>query len=190
MRSPSFELAAEPIVSPVAAKAAATEARRRIEAVEMTRLSRDCALRRDCYCARLAPVMLPPSRLPPGRGWDIPPLLHRLRRAVITSRRAPARARRASTAWPLARSGLGVDDHVGDVRHALAELLLELARQPVSLGERLARLHGERQIEHATGVGGEQPQLLRLDARALLHEPLDLAHRHRVLALGRRSGLE
>jgi hypothetical protein len=30
-------------------------------------------------------------------------------------------------------SGLGVDHDVGDVRYALAQLILELAREPVSI---------------------------------------------------------
>ncbi len=64
------------------------------------------------------------------------------------------------SANPASLARLGVDDHFGEVGEPLAQLLLELAREPMCLDERLAGIDAEREEQHASPVGREQLDLL------------------------------
>src|SRR6202020_2040076 len=88
------------------------------------------------------------------------------------------------------RSGLGADHDVGDARDALAQLLLELARDAVRRRQRLARVESQREEDDATGVGREQLDIAQAPDRALAYEPFDLAFGVLVRADVRRPRVE
>ena len=71
-----------------------------------------------------------------------------------------ARPRQPSADPGESHSGLGVDDHLGDAVDALAQLLLELARELVGVGQRLLGTDQQRQEQDLAGVGREQPDAL------------------------------
>ncbi len=63
-------------------------------------------------------------------------------------------------------SGLGVDDHVGDVRPLEADLLFDLARACVRVVEARRPFEPERQEGDEPGVGAQEAKLARLRARS------------------------
>src|SRR6476659_2187640 len=85
----------------------------------------------------------------------------------------------------LAGSGLGVDDHVGDIRALAPDSLLDLARARVRLVEPARAFERERQERNETVVGAQEAQLPRRLAGFLLDHArhdrgavgLDLARR-------------
>src|SRR6266542_293202 len=66
-----------------------------------------------------------------------------------------------------------MDDHVGQIRRVAADLLLDLTRARVCLGQRAARVETERQEHHQPLIGAEKPQLARPPPRRLLHDADD-----------------
>src|SRR5208283_4999977 len=77
-------------------------------------------------------------------------------RDPTSRKRASAPTGYAETRHRALFSRLGMNHDVDDVGDLQAQLLLELAGQQVSIGERFAGRHSERDEHDAAGVGGEQ----------------------------------
>src|ERR1035437_1517223 len=84
--------------------------------------------------------------------------------------------------------GSGVDDDISDVGDLLAQLLLELAAQLVSIDQGGLGADAEREEDDATGLGAKQRCPARLGARPLKDYALDLPHRVEVRARGGWAG--
>src|SRR5919201_5797662 len=70
-------------------------------------------------------------------------------------------------------SGLGVDDHVGNVRTRVADPRLHLARATVRLGQRTGRVEAERQEGDEPLVRLQEAQLARLASERLADDARD-----------------
>src|SRR3954464_5590472 len=67
--------------------------------------------------------------------------------------------------------GLRVDDHVGDAGMLVANARLDLARARVCVGERGSRVEAECEERHEPLGRLQEPQLPRLAADLLAHDP-------------------